>query len=509
MSARTKRRDRRSRSPLRRCPGCPPPRWRWTPGRGDRRRRGSRGSAARPGGSSARRSPSICSSVPGPTAIGTRAETRGCEAALRASSSTTKGLPSDSRAIASAVASAESPLEPSHESASARASASSRAPTTSSRASTPWGERARNSRRKGLLPSSSSRQAIASSRGGAFGGRMSSSSSAALSVSPHWASSTSSTSGRRAASFARSSRSARNARRRTRCGSVISSSARASMPGTRRSTGKRRATAQVSSGRRSTRTSSGKPIRWRLKASIKPSTALYGTATRSYVRPRSTTASPPSARSSRNRWTSADLPIPARPATRTVTRCPERAASNASRSARVCISRPTSGVTIGAAGAGMPPEAEVFEGTLMIPPRRRRMAGSCRAHRGLVLEQRTAKRVEVGRNVLYALARWPRLDGALQRKHLHGGSDERWTPDERLVEHHPDAVPVTGWGRLLERLLRGHVRAVPTASCSSRTRVDGAGHFRRYAEVEQHDTPLFRDEDVGWLDVPVELAGGV
>jgi hypothetical protein len=79
---------------------------------------------------------------------------------------------------------------------------------------------------------------------------------------------------------------------------------------------------------------------------------------------------------------------------------------------------------------------------------------------------------------------------------------------ERLVEHHPDAVPVARLGhRLARRLLRRHVSRSPdevnAVEKSLRSEV------RHEAEVEKDDSTPAVDEHVGRLDVSVQLAGAM
>jgi hypothetical protein len=93
---------------------------------------------------------------------------------------------------------------------------------------------------------------------------------------------------------------------------------------------------------------------------------------------------------------------------------------------------------------------------------------------------------------------------------LEGGADEGEAAGEGLVEHHADGVPVAGGGDdAAGGLLGRHVRGGPEDAV-----VEG-GVDRRddavadEAEVEDDDAAAAGDEDVGGLEVAVELAGGV
>ncbi len=280
------------------------------------------------------------------------------------------GLPRDSRATARAVRRPRSSLTSRSVIARRSASSGARGATLTSRLSASCGQRSRSSVRKGLCCSSLSRYVMRSRSAGARGGRSTWRRSEALSTSPHCASSTKRTIGCRSASDARSCRSASKARRRTSCGSSVSIGASSAIAGTRWSTGKSRARSHVSAGRGSGSLSSLSSValmRCRLSESTSVSTALYGTASRSYARPRrmiaSSLASP-----SRKWWTRVDLPIPDAPPTRRVTAAPARDASYAARSAASWASRPTkaTAASLGASGAA---GAE-----LRVAPRRRRSA---------------------------------------------------------------------------------------------------------------------------------------
>ena len=161
-------------------------------------------------------------------------------------------------------------------------------------------------------------------------------------------------------------------------------SARSPMLVTRRRTGNTRARAPMSAGSSKSRFCSSRWTRCRLSASITLSTALYGTDSRSYARPRSTSASPRSASPSRKCCATADLPMPDAPPTRTVTERPERTCSNPSRSAASCGSRPTSAddaprIHAGQRRRGRPEASVVLRGA---SGSRARSAASRRRDRG-------------------------------------------------------------------------------------------------------------------------------
>ncbi len=190
----------------------------------------------------------------------------------------------------------------------------------------------RSVRRNGLRSSSSARQASSSSIAGGSGGESSWCNSTAESTSPHCTSSRNSTSRWSFSSMRNSSRSACMALERTSSAPRPSSLRRgcAASPGTWPSTGNRRARSSMCSGQMPdlacTRCEST-----RLRSSITPSRALYGSHSCAYERLRSTSASGSSASGARKCSHSADLPSPDSPTTCTITDCPPATSANASR----------------------------------------------------------------------------------------------------------------------------------------------------------------------------------
>ena len=61
---------------------------------------------------------------------------------------------------------------------------------------------------------------------------------------------------------------------------------------------------------------------------------------------------------------------------------------------------------------------------------------------GIAVEQRAAQRIEIGRNPFDALGRRRGVERRLHREDVRGRAHERRAPDEGLVEHDADAVPV-------------------------------------------------------------------
>ena len=103
--------------------------------------------------------------------------------------------------------------------------------------------------------------------------------------------------------------------------------------------------------------------------------------------------------------------------------------------------------------------------------------------------------------------------GARGRLRLFGDEDlfrragEREPAGHRLVEHDPDTVPVAGGrDRLARRLLRRHVADRPDDLAVDRLLSCQALEVGRQAEIEQDDPPLGGHQDVGRLDVSVQLA---
>ena len=127
-------------------------------------------------------------------------------------------------------------------------------------------------------------------------------------------------------------------------------------------------------------------------------------------------------------------------------------------------------------------------------------------------EERRAQRVEIGGD---AVARTPtapaRSTVVLSVRTSIGRSDERRRADQRLVEHHADAVPVRSRRRRVAVACSGrHVRRrAHDLVARRRRRRDVGAQLGRHAEVEDDDAPLGRDEDVRRLDVAVKLAGRV
>ena len=123
-------------------------------------------------------------------------------------------------------------------------------------------------------------------------------------------------------------------------------------------------------------------------------------------------------------------------------------------------------------------------------------------------QQAAAKLGKVVGNVRYALLDVDRILGLLTTEHFHQRSRKRRVPRERLIEHHPDAIPIgRGRGRCPESLLRGHVdrRAhelggVGIEQCRVRA------ELRDQSEIEQHEPAFGSHQDVRRFDITVQLA---
>ncbi len=119
-----------------------------------------------------------------------------------------------------------------------------------------------------------------------------------------------------------------------------------------------------------------------------------------------------------------------------------------------------------------------------------------------------AERVEIGGHRGAEGARRRGLVVELGGEDLERRAPVRDVARERLVEHHPERVPV----RLRadgprRRLLRGHVRDRSTDRLLGGAELDA--RVRHEAEVEEHDAPRRRHHHVRRLDVAVDLADRV
>ena len=130
---------------------------------------------------------------------------------------------------------------------------------------------------------------------------------------------------------------------------------------------------------------------------------------------------------------------------------------------------------------------------------------------GCAPQESTAEGVQIVGDVRDTVARRGWIDRALQREDVDHGALERWTPDEALVEHDADAVPVGGGaGRLGDSLLRCHVASRPHDLVPGRElRRFGVAKLGDHPEVEQDDSSLRSHDDVRRLHIAMELAGGV
>ena len=131
--------------------------------------------------------------------------------------------------------------------------------------------------------------------------------------------------------------------------------------------------------------------------------------------------------------------------------------------------------------------------------------GAAGASRGVPGEQARAELVEIGRHAEGERARRRRVAGDLPAEDLGERPGEGEHARERLVEEHPHAVPVTrGAGRRPFDELGGEVLRRPDQRHAAVRRRAAEAHGE--AEVDEHQAPLGRHQDVGRLDVTVELA---
>jgi hypothetical protein len=130
------------------------------------------------------------------------------------------------------------------------------------------------------------------------------------------------------------------------------------------------------------------------------------------------------------------------------------------------------------------------------------------AARRIGVEQAHEKSIEVLRDLVALEAQRGRPVVSLLQGDLEGLAVDRQLPRDGLVQRDAEAVPV---GRRRDgaapRLLRGHVGDGPHEPLGRRRRRIGAGRERGdEAEIEKHDAARLGHEDVGRLDVAVELA---
>src|SRR5262245_61689477 len=108
-------------------------------------------------------------------------------------------------------------------------------------------------------------------------------------------------------------------------------------------------------------------------------------------------------------------------------------------------------------------------------------------------------------NVRHSLRWRPRIVDPLAAEHIVDVPREGGRPRQGFVESDSHAVPIAGFGwRRTRRLLRGHVggRAgthEPGLALALRQQLGDQ------TEVEDHDPSLARHQDVGWLDIPMQL----
>ena len=100
------------------------------------------------------------------------------------------------------------------------------------------------------------------------------------------------------------------------------------------------------------------------------------------------------------------------------------------------------------------------------------------------------------------------IEALLRHEHVKRTPDERKSAGERLVQNHANAVPVAGrsdraTGCLLGRHVSGSAEEVGAGTVMKPTR----SQFRAQTEVEDHDAAIGRDQNVGWLEIPVQPAG--
>ena len=131
-----------------------------------------------------------------------------------------------------------------------------------------------------------------------------------------------------------------------------------------------------------------------------------------------------------------------------------------------------------------------------------------RTPRRFPVEKPDAERFEIGRDARGELGRGDRVDACLQSEHLGRGAFEWRVSDQRLVEHDADPVPVgRGRGLPTDGPLRGHVAwATHRVFALDKACVRDARKLRGDTEVEDHDAPFVRHENVRWLDVPMKFA---
>jgi hypothetical protein len=139
------------------------------------------------------------------------------------------------------------------------------------------------------------------------------------------------------------------------------------------------------------------------------------------------------------------------------------------------------------------------------PAEARQDVGAQGAKRGVAIEQCAAQLVQIDRHVRAQARWWGGIEQVLALKDVGQRAYEGRTPDEGLVEHDPDAVPVACRAvRLAEGLLGCHI-----GRCADElghlALVEGHGPIRGHPEVEQDDAAFRSDEDVRWLDVPVKF----
>ena len=132
--------------------------------------------------------------------------------------------------------------------------------------------------------------------------------------------------------------------------------------------------------------------------------------------------------------------------------------------------------------------------------------GAARTSRRIAVQELDGERVEVAGD---AVRLEPRGRGVLRHlplQHERLRALERAPAREALIEDDAHAVPVRGRAHVVGRgLLGGHVRhGADQRGLELRHR-----RVEHDAEVEQHDAPVARDEDVRRLDVAVDLAGEV
>ncbi|HVJ94649.1 MAG TPA: hypothetical protein VM580_32910 [Labilithrix sp.] len=129
-----------------------------------------------------------------------------------------------------------------------------------------------------------------------------------------------------------------------------------------------------------------------------------------------------------------------------------------------------------------------------------------RPSEGVSRQERSAKIVQVFRDIGSDGTGARRVARLLGRDELGGAAFERRAPGERLEEHGADRIPVARRvQRLLRALLRGHVHVQwgPRAQAISGVRDI---EIDREPEVEEHQTPALLHEDVGRLDVTMQFA---